>query len=264
MSVYRETFVSHAHADNDLCDRYVAALRARGIDVWYDRDNAQSGYLLSEQIEQELSARSAFVLMMTEASLKSPWVKLETNAYRGLWAKDQTRLMLAVRIGPCQPPPMINALLWIDAQAMPFDKAVAAIAAALATSAAPPSPTPPIPQPRATLPPLGPAPAPANSTLALHLTPMPLYNLGFRGYSVNGVECILPPICPVPAGVFIMGSDTNRDKQARDDETPQLELDAAIETALATMTPSEAAAAVAKRLNLPRKRVYARVLEIIR
>ena len=54
MSVYRETFVSHAHADNDLCDRYVAALRARGIDVWYDRDNAQSGYLLSEQIEQEL------------------------------------------------------------------------------------------------------------------------------------------------------------------------------------------------------------------
>ncbi len=42
------------------------------------------------------------------------------------------------------------------------------------------------------------------------------------------------------------------------------ELDAAIDTALDSMSPSEAAAAVAKRLNLPRKRVYARVLEIIR
>ena len=42
------------------------------------------------------------------------------------------------------------------------------------------------------------------------------------------------------------------------------ELDVAIETALATLSPSEAAAAVSKQLNLPRKRVYARVLEIIR
>jgi formylglycine-generating enzyme required for sulfatase activity len=71
------------------------------------------------------------------------------------------------------------------------------------------------------LPPLGPAPAPANSVSAYHLTPMRLYNLGYRGYSVNGVECILPPICPVPAGVFTMGSDKNFDEQAYDDETPQ-------------------------------------------
>ena len=42
------------------------------------------------------------------------------------------------------------------------------------------------------------------------------------------------------------------------------ELDAAIDAALDSMSPSEAAAAVAKRLNLPRKRVYARVLELIR
>jgi formylglycine-generating enzyme required for sulfatase activity len=32
------------------------------------------------------------------------------------------------------------------------------------------------------------------------------------------VECILPPVCPVPAGVFTMGSDKGRDKQAYDDE----------------------------------------------
>jgi len=42
------------------------------------------------------------------------------------------------------------------------------------------------------------------------------------------------------------------------------DLDAAIDVALDSMSPSEAAAAVAKRLNLPRKRVYARVLELIR
>ena len=40
-TAYRPTFVSHAHANNALCDHYVAALRACGIDVWYDRNNLQ-------------------------------------------------------------------------------------------------------------------------------------------------------------------------------------------------------------------------------
>lgn len=47
-----------------------------------------------------------------------------------------------------------------------------------------------------------------------------LYDLGFRGYRVNDVECILPPVCLVPAGAFLMGSDKSHDEEAFDDETP--------------------------------------------
>jgi formylglycine-generating enzyme required for sulfatase activity len=230
MSAFRPTFVSHAHVDNDICDHYVAALRAHGIDSWYDRTNAQAGHFLGTDIQHELERRSAFVLLMTQAALDSFWVQLELQAYLGLMAQDRSRILLPVRIGPCAVPPFLNALFWIDAQAMPFEQAIDAIASALTVQDASPAPSPIVAPPpsRETLPPLGPAPAPANSAPAHHLTPMPLYMLGFRGYSVNGVECILPPICPVPAGVFIMGSDTNRDKQARDDETPQfpVEVDA--------------------------------------
>ncbi|HEY7343459.1 MAG TPA: SUMF1/EgtB/PvdO family nonheme iron enzyme [Ktedonobacterales bacterium] len=228
MSAFHTTFVSHAHADNALCDRYIVALRARGIDIWYDRDNAQNGHLLGSAIQDELKTRSAFVLLMTEASLNSFWVDLETQTFLGLLAQQRSRLLLPVRISSCTVPPMLNAFFWIDALAMPFEQAIDAIAAALTTSAAPPSTIPPIPQPREILPPLGPAPAPANSAPAHHLTPMPLYNLGFRGYTIGGVECILPPICPVPGGVFTMGSDKSRDKRAYDFETPQypVEVDA--------------------------------------
>jgi formylglycine-generating enzyme required for sulfatase activity len=56
---------------------------------------------------------------------------------------------------------------------------------------------------------------------ALHLTPIRLYDLGFRGWAVQGVECVLPPLCDVRGGVFTMGSDKTLDKDARDDETPQ-------------------------------------------
>jgi toxoflavin biosynthesis protein ToxD len=224
MSAFHPTFVSHAHADNDLCDRYVAALRARGIDIWYDRNNAQAGHFLDREIEQQLEQRSAFVLLMTQQALDSFWVQQELGAHRGLMGRDRSRLLLPVRIGPCYVPPLLNALLWIDALAMPFDQAIEAIANALTTTAttaatvASPSALPPQ---RDTLPPLGPVPAPANSTPAHHLTPMSLYNLGFRGHSIGGVECILPPICPVPGGVFPMGSDKTRDSEAEDKETPQ-------------------------------------------
>ena len=222
MSAYHPTFVSHAHADNNLCDRYVNAMRARGIDLWYDRNNAQAGHFLDREIEEQLERRSAFVLLMTQQSLDSYWVQQELGAYRGLIAQDRSRLLLPVRIGPCKVPPLLNALLWIDALSLPFEQAIDEIARALLMQDASVAQSPqPIPRPRDPLPSLGPAPAPINSVPAHHLTPMSLYNLGFRGYSLKGVECILPPVCPVPAGVFTMGSDKARDPEADDNETPQ-------------------------------------------
>jgi 16S rRNA (cytidine1402-2'-O)-methyltransferase len=52
--------------------------------------------------------------------------------------------------------------------------------------------------------------------------------------------------------------------QAAADQATDADLDAAIQATLGTMSPSETAATVAQRLGVPRKRVYARVLEIIR
>lgn len=48
------------------------------------------------------------------------------------------------------------------------------------------------------------------------------------------------------------------------EEASDAELDAAIAASLESMSPSETAAAVAKQLGVPRKRAYARVLEMIR
>jgi toxoflavin biosynthesis protein ToxD len=51
--------------------------------------------------------------------------------------------------------------------------------------------------------------------------PPRLDELGFRIAFLNGMEVILPPLCDVPAGPFLMGSDTRTDAQAWDDESPQ-------------------------------------------
>jgi hypothetical protein len=128
-------FVCHAHADNELCDRYVADLRACGLDVWYDRTNMQVGHSLSTDSEAELRGRTAFVVIATPASLASQWVRSEIVAFRSLAAHDPARLFLPLRAQKCEMPLLWADILWIDAVNLGFDAAVDALAAALGATA---------------------------------------------------------------------------------------------------------------------------------
>lgn len=143
MAQQHTVFVSHAHADNALCDRYVAALRARGLDVWYDRTNMQDGHFLSTDIERELEQRTAFVVLLTPASVASYWVNLEVSAFRSLASRDSKRMMLPVRIADCRVPLLMTGIKWLDAVSLGFDSAIDAMTAAFAAPAnpAPPSTT---------------------------------------------------------------------------------------------------------------------------
>ena len=49
----QQVFLSHAHADNALCEQYYRALMSRGYDVWFDRANLQGGSVLSQEIAQQ-------------------------------------------------------------------------------------------------------------------------------------------------------------------------------------------------------------------
>lgn len=78
-------------------------------------------------------------------------------------------------------------------------------------------------------------------------------------------ECIAAPLAELaeryrdaaPRGEIVVVVAPPPPRAAASDE----ELDAALDAALATLSPSRAAADVAARLGLPRKRVYARALE---
>jgi formylglycine-generating enzyme required for sulfatase activity len=54
--------------------------------------------------------------------------------------------------------------------------------------------------------------------------PPRLAQLGYEAHVLGGVEVILPPLCDVPAGAFLMGSDPARDKQSEARERPQHEV----------------------------------------
>lgn len=51
--------------------------------------------------------------------------------------------------------------------------------------------------------------------------PEPLQRIGFTGFVINEVELLVPPLCKVPAGMFIMGGDQRQDPDANHHEFPQ-------------------------------------------
>ncbi|HEU5345905.1 MAG TPA: tetratricopeptide repeat protein [Ktedonobacterales bacterium] len=89
-------FVSHSHKDDAYCQAFVAALRAAGLDVWYDEHNATAGHL-RELIERELRLRPIFVVVLTPAALASEWVTDECDWAYNLYRRDRAnRVILPV------------------------------------------------------------------------------------------------------------------------------------------------------------------------
>ena len=66
-----------------------------------------------------------------------------------------------------------------------------------------------------------PPPPPQRVNLPPDRLPPALANLGFAGYAKQNTQFILPPVCTVAAGPFMLGSDKRHDPQAGDNETPE-------------------------------------------
>ncbi len=79
-------------------------------------------------------------------------------------------------------------------------------------------------QPAASAPPV-PLPQPPSAQavkLPADKLPVRLSQLGFTAYhTARGAEYMAPPLCTVPAGSFLMGSDKRTDPQVYDSELPQ-------------------------------------------
>ena len=237
MPVYRTVFISHAHADNVLCERVARGLVAKGIDVWIDLTRMPDGDSLSDRITNELLNRQAFVLMLSDSSNVSRWVGLELDEYQN-WVNNVAQRYVDRQVRKIIPVLLNDGLALqvtdqrtqekystnhaktdhikgidgvnrsgkAEVDDLLVKKIVEDIAHALEITGVRHTEDSPRPSQQIWTP----APTPAR-----------LAQLGFTGRRYNGVECLFPPTVPVAAGQFIMGSDKAKDSQAWDDETPQ-------------------------------------------
>ena len=92
-----QLFISYARENRDTAERVASALGALGVEVWWDRE-LPGGSEFSEVIEQQLGEARVVIVLWSELSVRSSFVRDESM--RALEAGK----LLPVRIEPVVPP----------------------------------------------------------------------------------------------------------------------------------------------------------------
>ncbi len=199
-------FVSHSHHDNDYCREFVAALRERGYQVWYDEHNLGWGALRAT-IEKEMPQCQHFIAIFSPDAVASDWVNAEIDAALDLLKEGVMQTVTFVVARECVVPLLLRRWKRIEGDnnaIVPAQEAASRAVAILASTEAPAL-----------------SPTPIARSRSADRLPVRLGELGFVASQCDGVAFIVPPICEVPTSEFLMGSDPNLDPQVRENELPQ-------------------------------------------
>ena len=107
-------FVSHAHEDRDVAKHIAEKLRSRGVDAWFDQWEIKPGDSLVQKIfEEGLKNCKVFMILLSPASVSSPWVRHELDSAIVQRISGSTRVVPVI-VAPCEIPVSLRALLRID------------------------------------------------------------------------------------------------------------------------------------------------------
>ena len=210
-------FVSHSHLDNDFTSRLVNDLRGVGVDVWLDIVEVNRGDFI-ERINEALSSRDWFILVLTPNSLRSKWVRLEVNSAINRVVQGLMHAVIPILAQPCRSEdiPATWAILHYYDATRSYSTALAGLLRALGVQTAEGSV-----QQHDNSTGLAAISSQRSEVSAPEVLLERLKDLGFTRRNTDNGEIMLPPVCRVPAGDFLMGTDPRHDKIGDDDEQPQ-------------------------------------------
>jgi hypothetical protein len=93
-------FISYSTKDQAFADRLYADLQARGVRCWFAPHDMRSGEWIQDQIDRAIQMQDRLLLILSEQSIRSDWVKREIRkAYkRGL--NENRRVLYPVSLCP--------------------------------------------------------------------------------------------------------------------------------------------------------------------
>lgn len=93
-------FISYSHKDEPFAQRLHASLQQKGLRVWYAPENMQMGQKLHEQIESAICVHDKLLLVLSEASMNSEWVKSEIAHARQREINEGRRVLFPISLVP--------------------------------------------------------------------------------------------------------------------------------------------------------------------
>jgi hypothetical protein len=129
-------FLSYARRDQTFVDRLVAALEARGVNVWVDREDIPGGAAWESAIGEALAASSAVLVVLSPACAASEYVPRELSL-----AEKYDRPIVPILHEPWESEPdapgvkriefQLAGLQYVDFSSQSFEQALDALLRAL-------------------------------------------------------------------------------------------------------------------------------------
>jgi uncharacterized protein YjbI with pentapeptide repeats len=93
-------FISYSTHDQDFADRLYADLQARGVRCWFAPHDIQGGRKLHEQIDEAIRVYDKLLLILSDASMSSPWVKTEIANARAREQQQGRQMLFPIALVP--------------------------------------------------------------------------------------------------------------------------------------------------------------------
>jgi hypothetical protein len=106
-------FLSHNRADSPFARSLGAQLKLAGADVWFDEWEIRAGDSLPAKINEGMGAFDVFVLVWSENSSRSDWVRRELEAAITLAINDPAVRVVPIRLDDTPLPPLLVSLRYL-------------------------------------------------------------------------------------------------------------------------------------------------------
>lgn len=108
-------FISYAHEDAPAAKRLANDLRSHGHSVWIDEEQIKSGDSLVEKIQEGINSSQNLIVLLSENSAKSTWVRQEiASAFQDDPAGSARRIIPVLLDSRAEVPLSLAKLKYID------------------------------------------------------------------------------------------------------------------------------------------------------
>lgn len=128
-ALFGKIFISHSSADKAFVRKLVASLEADGFLTWVDEKELLPGDPLATTISEGLARAPAVIVVVSQASIQSRWLKFELNKATDRMVQGGCRV-IPVLIETVAVPPEVAGLLYADFSAS-YDLPLQAVLRAL-------------------------------------------------------------------------------------------------------------------------------------
>ncbi len=91
-------FISYSTKDQEFAERLHADLQAKGVRCWFAPHDIQGGRKIHEQIDEAIRLHDRLLLILSQHSMSSEWVKTEVAKARKRELKEGKRVLFPVRL----------------------------------------------------------------------------------------------------------------------------------------------------------------------